>query len=67
MTLIRLLLGTVYDLGRLMSGLSLIAGLVYLARSIVIDSSAESATAVTHFALSVVFWAIARIFRRHAI
>lgn len=67
MQILRLLIGAVYDIGRVMAALSLLAGIFYLARGVVLDSPTDGAAAVTHFALGVVFWAIARLFRRYAI
>lgn len=67
MGIFRLLLGTIYDTGRLMSALSILAGITYLTRGLFIDSPTDGTTGVTYFALSIAFWAIARIFRRYAV
>ncbi len=67
MEILRILVGTIYDIGRVMSALSLLAGLVYLARGVSLDSEIDGAAAVTHFALGILFGVIARIFRRYAI
>lgn len=67
MEILRIFIGAIYDLGCLMSALSFLAGIAYSARAAFFDSPSDGATAVTHFVLSVVFWAIARVFRRYAL
>lgn len=67
MEILRILIGTIHDLGRVMSAFSFLAGIAYLARGIALDSQADGAAAVTHFALGMLFALLARIFRRYAI
>lgn len=67
MWIFRLLVGALYDIGRLMAAVSFFYGLVYLAMGIVHDNPSEGATAVTHFVFGILFGIIARIFRRYAI
>jgi hypothetical protein len=67
MFILRLFVGTLYDLGRLMAAVSIFGGFFYLAKSVAQDSQSDFSTAATYFILSLGFWILARIFRRYAI
>ncbi|MFZ1627258.1 MAG: hypothetical protein WAT81_05695 [Candidatus Moraniibacteriota bacterium] len=66
MWIFRILIGTLYDIGQAMAALSALAGLGYFVVSLVMDSQVYFFTSLKHFALALIFWLIARLFRRYA-
>ena len=66
MFIFRLFIGTLYDLGRLMAGLSVLGGIGYFVKSLVLDSQPDFFVALAHFMFGLAFWIIARVFRRYA-
>lgn len=67
MEILRLFVGTFYDLGRVVASLAALGAIGYLVKSFVTDSPADGEAAVVLLVACILAALFARIFRRYAI